>query len=309
MNWYAFYPAGTLLFKGAEPMVMGADHHASQIFPPPAQTIVGALRTAVLVQNDISYEDYYKNIVPPEILASIGEAGNPDPFQVAGPLLRINERIFVPAPFSWFIDKAEKGNEKVRIVKAQPTRSNLIKARDEYLFWAKGGSGEMVSLGGRWIKIEDLFSTDQNLETFSSDHFCATESRTGIALKTNRSVRRGHLYTFTHVRLKPEVSIAFGTGADLHLLDKGFLKLGAEQRFGRYLKIREPFFPKKTSGYFLSLNLVKGSKKANQAVIATGKIQYIGGWDLKTGFHKPMQGFFPAGSIFSENIHSNFVQI
>jgi len=309
MNWYAFYPSGTLLFKGAEPMDMGEDHHASQIFPPPAQTIAGALRTAVLVQNGISFENYYQNNAPPEIFLAIGEAGKQEPFQVIGPLFRIDEQLFVPAPFSWFIDKAERKMNRVRVFRVQPTKSHLIKGEDQTLFWVREGRGEMLSLGGSWLKLEDLTSTAEDIEIFGPDHFYVTEPRTGIALNQNRSVREGHLYTFTHVRLKHAVTLAFGLSADLPLSDKGFLKLGAEQRFGRYEKIREPLFPENKSRHFCSLNLVKGSEKANQTLIATGRIQYIGGWDLKKGFHKPMQGFFPAGSVFSENIHSNFVQI
>jgi CRISPR-associated protein Cmr3 len=309
MAWYAFYPSGTLFFKGAEPMEKGSDHHASHIFPPPAQTIVGALRTTALVQNGITYKNYYKSIAPPEILDAIGEAGNPEPFQVIGPLFRIAEKIFVPAPFCWFIDKAQKKNERVRVVKAQSTKSHLIKGKDEILLWVKGGRGDMISMGGSWIRLEDLSSTDEKIEIFGADHFYATEPRTGIALNRNRSVREGHLYTFNHLRLKPETTLVFGIDVNLPIADNGFLKLGAEQRFGHYEKIKEPVFPPAKSGCFLSLGLVKGSQSTNQSVIATGKIQYLGGWDLKKGFHKPMQGYFPAGSAFSKNIHPNFVEI
>jgi len=198
---------------------------------------------------------------------------------------------------------------RVRVFKTQPTKSYLIKDETGKLFWVKEGTGEMISLGGRWINLKDLFSTDDKLEIFGPDHFYAIEPRTGIALNRNRSVREGHLYTFIHVRLKPKVSLVFGADVDLPLSDKGFLKVGSEQRFGRYEKIKEPSFPEKQTGCFLSLSLVKGAKVTNECIIATGKVQYIGGWDLKKGFHKPMQGFFPAGSVFSENIHSNFVQI
>lgn len=309
MVWYAFYPAGTLLFKGAEPMDMGADHNASLIFPPPAQTIVGALRTAVLVQNGISFRDYYENKAAPEIIAAIGEATDPEPFRVVGPLFRLGEELYVPAPFSWFVDKSEKKEGMTMVFRAQPVRSRLIAGDDKHQFFIKGGRGEMASIGGMWIRLSDLFSGSQELEIFDGDHFYETEPRTGIALNQNRSVREGHLYTFTHVRLKPDVSLAFGTEGDLPLSENGFIKLGAEGRFGRYEKISDPIFPEDRSGPYLSPSLVKGSEKANQAVIATGKIRYIGGWDLKIGFHKPMHGFFPAGSVFSENIHSNFIQI
>ena len=46
MNWYDFTPQDTLFFRGAEPAVMGESHAASMIFPPPAHTIAGAMRTA-----------------------------------------------------------------------------------------------------------------------------------------------------------------------------------------------------------------------------------------------------------------------
>ena len=58
MEWYKFFPVDTLYFKGADPMVMGENHTASYIFPPPAHTISGALRTAVLLQNGVSIKDY-----------------------------------------------------------------------------------------------------------------------------------------------------------------------------------------------------------------------------------------------------------
>lgn len=309
MAWYAFYPSGTLLFKGAEPSDMGADHHASMMFPPPAQTITGALRTAVIVQHGISFQDYYEDNVPPDILAAVGKAGDPAPFQFIGPLFRIGVQVFVPAPFSWFTDKSEKKTGMARVFRAGPTQSRLITAERRSLLFVKGGVGEMVSIGGRWLRLEDLFSSADKMMVYDPSRFYEIEPRTGIALNQNRSARDGHLYTFTHVRLRPDVSLAFGTAPDLPLSDNGFLKIGAEQRFGRYETIGAPTFPAATSGQYVALGLVQGSEKANQTVMATGKIQYIGGWDIKKGFHKPMNGFFPAGSVFSENIHSNFVQL
>ena len=54
MDWYKFNPVDTLFFRGAEPMIMGENHTVSHVFPPPAHTLSGALRTAVLIQNGIS---------------------------------------------------------------------------------------------------------------------------------------------------------------------------------------------------------------------------------------------------------------
>ncbi|WP_373500896.1 type III-B CRISPR module-associated Cmr3 family protein [Desulfococcus sp.] len=314
MEWYLFEPAGTLLFKGAEPMDMGADHHASQIFPPPARTIAGALRTAVLVQHGISYTDYYaKQNVPEEIMAAIGEAGENAPFDVAGPLFHMDGRLYTPAPYSWFIEKnsnrsANGEKRTVNIFKAEYVRSPLISA-DIPLPWVRGGRGELVSIGGNWMELNDLFSPAEEKGFYRPEFFFATEPRTGIALNQNRSVREGHLYTFVHIRMKNGCGLVFGTNKPLPLSENGFLKLGAEQRFGRYKKIPTPTIPDGKTGTYLSLAMVQGSVSANHACLTTGRIQYLGGWDLKKGFHKPMQGHFPAGSVFNQQIHTHCIQL
>jgi len=108
MDWYTFNPVDTLFFKGAEPMNLGENHTASANFPPPVQTITGALRTAVLMQNGISIEDYYKNNIDGDILTLIGPADKEAAFCVVGPLFQENNITFVPAPYSWFIEKEDK---------------------------------------------------------------------------------------------------------------------------------------------------------------------------------------------------------
>jgi len=84
-EWYRFEPQDTLFFRGAEPAVMGESHSASFNFPPPPQTMAGALRTAVLVQNDIGFRDYKNGTCRAEILAAIGKAGEESPFGILGP--------------------------------------------------------------------------------------------------------------------------------------------------------------------------------------------------------------------------------
>ena len=61
--------------------------------------------------------------------------------------------------------------------------------------------------------------------------------------------------------------------------------------------------------HYLSLSILEGNEEANASVVATGRILYFGGWDLKTGFHKPMKGFFPAGTVFNKKINNNCIAI
>jgi len=66
---------------------MGENHTASVIFPPPAHTIQGALRTAVLREYDLHPADYnhgnYAEDHP--VVSAIGRSGEESPFQVVGP--------------------------------------------------------------------------------------------------------------------------------------------------------------------------------------------------------------------------------
>ena len=292
-------------------MNLGEHHTASHVFPPPVHTLAGALRTAVLVQKGISFDAYGKGEAPGEIYDFIGKPGKAAPFHLIGPLFMKGDHVYVPAPYSWFMEKdTEEQNGKVRIIKGQLLKSRLIKSEAIKLVWAKGEKNEMVSIGGMWTRKEDLHSTENYIEVKQGAEFFENESRTGIALRKDRSVREGHLYSFNHTRMKKDVSLVFGTDIRLPLHDRGVLKIGAEQRFGWYERMSQEILGYDDKGnQYLSLSILEGSNEANMAVIATGKILYFGGWDLHTGFHKPMKGFFPAGTVFGKRINNNLISI
>ncbi|MFW6271865.1 MAG: type III-B CRISPR module-associated Cmr3 family protein [Desulfosalsimonas sp.] len=314
MNWYKFEPVDTLFFKGAEPMVMGENHTTSHLFPPMPQTIAGALRTAVLVQNQIDFSDYAGGEASGHISDAIGKAGSSAPFSVTGPLFMTGEEIFAPAPYHWFAEKtAIEGNDHPRTVKAfraQPVTTTLLKTPFSPVYWATGDQGELVSLGGTWIRLRDLMDARNEVEIKQPADLFITEERTGIALHQNRKVREGHLYAFNHVRLKNNVSMIFGVDQDLPLADSGVLKLGGEQRLGQYSRFSPSIdLRSEDNGLFVSLSAIEGTDKANAALIATGKILHIGGWDMHKGFHKPMKGYFPPGTVFNKKINANLITI
>lgn len=329
LNWYSFKPMDTLFFRGAEPMNIGEDHSASSIFPPPIQTISGALRTTVLIQNEISFKDYDKDSFNDEkIVEAIGKYNEDAPFTIIGPLFLKNKKLCVPAPYDWyieiekenkkFIDESAENDEikKFKIIKSSKLKTDSIKTKTGNIYWAKPEENEpeeneLVSLGGYWVFLEDLYLKSDEKYILSLEHFVSFEYRTGIALQESRAVREGHIYAFNHARLHNDVDIVFGIDKELPIEDEGVLKLGAEQRFGQYKKLAEnenPVF-KNEGDNFLTLSIVPKSDAANQNVMAAGKILYMGGWDLAKGFHKPMGGYFPSGSVFSEKINENCIAI
>ena len=310
MNWYSFEPADTLFFRGAEPMNIGENHTATSNFPPPARTLEGALRTAILKQNTIPIDQYYNNnSIDVELLDIIGPADKKPGFSVIGPLFELNETIYVPAPYSWFFDKNDGEKEKVKIYKSRLIKTSLIKTCLKSLFWAKSKEGELETLGGKWISISDLYSQKDIVFSKEIHDFYHVENRAGIALDSNRSVRTHCLYSFRHARLNKNVRLIFGVDKNLPISDNGVLNLGAEQKFGLYTKMPDINFNNGNSGFFMSVSQTAGTEQANESVVATGKIQYQGGWDMKKSFHKPMTGFFPPGSVFNDKLNDNFIQI
>ncbi len=316
--WYNFTPQDTLYFRGAEPANMGESHSATMIFPPPAHTISGALRTAVLAQHDIDYKKYNAGTLPPEqndIVESIGKSGEASPFDIIGPFFQQEAKIWVPCPNIWFVEKKVKQNKTIKNMKISISHPvgdvSLIKtAAGDKLRWVKGQ--EMETLGGCWVCLEELCSPDEEKTILENEDFFISENHTGIALdvqNSRRTARDGHLYSFVHTRLREGVSLVFGMSQKLPITDTGVLKLGAEQRFGEYRLFSGRELPQGKSGLFMTLSILPADHHANKACISAGRPLYYGGWDLHRGFHKPMKGYFPAGSVFNEQINKNCIEL
>ncbi len=316
---YSFRPIDTLFFRGAEPMMMGESHSSNFHFPPPSHTIEGAIRTFLFHKDRNGFSNLIK--------AGERKGG----FNVIGPMFLLDNNIFLPVPFAWYAKKKkprEDSNKPKKIIKLKRATqyNSFIKTPEKALYWAKAEENELESLGGKWCGIEDFFEVDNDkkkeIEIKNISNFFCKEPHTGIALSSNRTVRKSHIYSFTHSRLKEGVEILFGVDRELSSndgnklsIDGEILKLGAEQKFGKLTNqnqlLKKYSFNDDTS-YFMTLSIIEGSEETNKSVTATGSIIYLGGWDLHKGFHKEMRGYFPAGTVFSEpvagNLH-NFIKI
>lgn len=308
-NLYEFKPVDTLFFRSSEPMVMGENHTSNFNFPPPAHTIEGSIRTYFYKINKVKYSEIVK----------VGEKKGS--FNVIGPFFKENDKIFLPAPYNWFMEKQKdkvwkncKKEEKeeikkIKVIKSNKINTDIIKLSNNDIYWVKPTDKEIETLGGKWILFSDLFGNKEEVEIRSSSDFFIQEYRTGIALEEDRKVREGHIYAFTHARIKENVSIIFGIDKELPLEDGTVLTLGAEQRFGKLKKIDYELNFDTNGSLYMNLSIFEANSNANKCVVATGKPLYLGGWDLAKGFHKPMRGYFPAGSVFKEKLDTNFINI
>jgi len=332
-TWYGFEPTDSLFFKGATPMQAGVDHTADSIFPPRPSTIEGALRTLVLKQQGVAMKDYYQDRASPEIIETIGPAGMPAPFTVIGPLFQVHGRILIPAPYTWYRDKDKDGGKTthIRIIRSQPLEDigtgglEIMTSAGAHTYWVSSGSSEIESLGGLWITPDLLHGRhDEPVALYRSQtappypaplaarekDLYVEEPHVGLALNENRrTAKRHHLYSFTHYRLLTGVKLVFGVDRELPLQKRGIMQLGGEKRFGFYERIEGVDLVPGTSGLFLALGVVKAEAAATQALVATGKPFYVGGWDMRKGFHKAMSGYYPPGTVFNAEIKSNLIEI
>lgn len=324
MNFYELTPLDTLFFRGAEPLEPG-QLATSAFFPPPVSVISGAIRTTVLKENGISFNDYNKGEnVPDQISQLIGNSSEQNPpFTITAILLKSKNTVYSPAPYSWFIDKvAGKKYSGLKVIHAKIADPNVIKRLSIHssakILPVAISENEMISIGGKWIRSELLSKSGEIVlaenDLLDSEQLYATENRTGISLldkvtnRPTRNVQKGALFTARHIRLKDDVTLIIATDKDCGLKDIGKMQLGGEQRLCGYKKI--PPLNLGTSGnMFVSLSPVRAEESIKDKVICTGKLMTIAGWDMRKRFHKPSQSWFPAGTVFKENINNQCVSI
>lgn len=319
ITWYTYKPIDTILVRGAE------DDSSSNItiFPPPAQTIAGAVRTAFLKEHGINISEYLNSKAEKEVYDTIGKPGNQTPFSTVGPLFEKDGSVFVPVPSSWFYEKRETEDSdndtfsidaktiiRARKITKIELKNNRIYSSKPIRVWPEKLENSIEPLSEYFISIKDLnlTQTKGNITFYKSGFFYCKEERVGVALYDNRSTREGKLYGFSHFRLNNQVRLLFGLTHDNILSDKGYLKIGAEQRFGLYEQFNNEqlnnIYESKNGVSYLALSYIPCSPENQQKVLAFDRIAYFGGWDLAKGFHKPMQAYYPPGSVFAEVIEN-----
>lgn len=334
-QWIEMEPVDTLFFRGTESMVAGENHEAQTMFPPMPTTITGALRTALLTQQDISPQAYIRD--PGRFTGKHPFLGTParPGFQVTGPLLKAGSAVLYPAPAHWTakLDEEMSDGDLVRVQASQPLRvvsSFGLTGSVSMPFWTRRPvDTDIKPLAGYWVTAPCFTEIHQKDAGFilrrgpdnisatepalvPQDVLTYTEERTGIALNRNRTVKEGHLYSARHVRLARDVSLLAGVVSkhSCSLRPNGILQLGGEQRVCRYRLVQDVDLPWRQGGnllYTLTPLPTSLDTELQQVPHAAGKLLRVGGWDMQEKFHKSLVSWFPAGSVFvkSEQLERN----
>lgn len=341
-QWLLLDPLDTLFFRDAQSMTAGESHEVHSFFPPMPSTLVGALRTAVLMQRKLDFQDFTKHDGPSQrITDDFPLLGTPKAagFDVFGPLLVVKTTAgllnwLFPAPANWLTESSltlSKGcmERLVEIAVADRipeevgrrlglcgTVSNPVWVTNPRAttlksltgFWANKAGLEKVAAGTHCLTLHGSTETVSLTEPalLPSNALVASETRVGIAMDaSSRRVKKGHLYSATHARLKAEVSMAVGLSDALvtdYLDASGVLQLGGETRMVRYDRfIEEPVLPNGKSSWIMAVNSVPYSVLLEQRFEGlprcSGSLIRMGGWDMQKGFHKDMCALLPPGTV------------
>jgi len=318
-QWLEITPLDTLFFRGGEPMEAGETHEAGRpIFPPVPETIIGALRTAILAQRGID-----PRTIRDEGIKDLPLWGTPERpgFWVAGPVFKVSKAVLFPAPASWFYHQSPWAKRNILVYEAQREDSLPVKLPRPYSLWVKDPPEDMDPLSGRfWLTRKAL----ENERQFKLEVACSlaevseekplavpvellikVEERVGIERDDcSRTVKKGHLYAARHVRLERGISLLVGMDKPLcpsHLDEEGIFQLGGEGRLVRYRLLKEqPRLPGTRKGRFLAISPLFYGRAGGilNKPYASGKLLRVAGWDLRRRFHKPTKSYFPAGAVF-----------
>lgn len=325
--WYELTPIDTLFFRGSEAMEAG-QLSRDALFPPPVSVIQGALRTAVLKQQGISFADYNNGNCSSLLIKQIGKSGEKAPFSVTALLFRKNKVDYASCPAHWFVPSITGNNGKHTTTTARMfTGRTILPARQRpeataaLSMYTSSGSSELPivcaetdpePLAGNWLRLALLLNRVDSLQEgdmLPPSALYDLEPRTGIELDKRRKVVSGKLYSAGHIRLRQDVSFVVGVDSDIGLAENGIFSLGGEKRSTGYMRTKGPSLPSGPGGLYLALAPVEITVELLSKVFCTVKPVTLAGWDLHSGFHKPTSTWLPAGTVFTSNINNCCVPI
>lgn len=320
-------PLDTLFFRGSIPMEAGMQNVIS-MFPPPVSVLSGAFWTAACLKKTEN-----------QTMSNSEWFGKADDMpKVIGFFLKKGNKLYAPAPATWYYDydgkeKIKKGKDlkEIPLLCAGKLEEKIKELKPTFRVETSAGNLSFVKaekdanpMNDCWIDLDflDRVSLDSKEKNFSEDSVLMkadvyeTENRTGIALDDKKHTIQGQLYTATHIRLLPDITmvVVFDDESKLQTLEEtGKILLGGEKRIVRYKRNDEKklndLYEKSPSekGLYLATVPVKAEDDVLGELVASAKLVVTSGWDMAKGFHKPSVSWIPAGAVFNKQINNSCI--
>jgi CRISPR-associated protein Cmr3 len=324
-QWIFIQPHDVWMFRDARPFAAGSAFVARSLFPPPPETVLGALRTLAIEARGIQWPDYYKRKVPQEILDHWGAPATPDiPAALAGNV--ILQGPFVARQTATGITRLtpmprdivrRKDDDTYQLLCPQAANfltdppfagwMPLLPPNDGHYEAAEGWLDDAMLaayLNGtaptKPIKIEAIF---------------AQEERIGVTVTGKRTAREHHFYRARMVRPAEDVGLLVGINPALEF-KRGVIALGGEGRMGYFTTVDySPPAPPTASTQVKLLTLTPAyfsggwqpasnnwgpwvGSRARLISLATGRALPISGWNMALHRPKPQRNLVPPGSVY-----------
>jgi CRISPR-associated protein Cmr3 len=235
----------TWFFRESRPHnAVGASELAS-LFPPPAATLAGALRTAI---GDAQGTDWQQFNADPEhpLRSVIGHGDDLGPLAIDGPWLNLDGRPLFPAP-AFLLARDNGGNQDYQRLRVGPAADTDLGR--VHLPQMPGDARDYKPLEHTWIDADGMRQllagrTPDSHQVFGFDDLCSLESRVGIARdRHTRTVEQGMLYQTRHLRPRDGLSIDLalhGLAAEHRPPAGTLVRLGGEGRLATLDSIVAP---------------------------------------------------------------------
>lgn len=324
MKMWKFAALDTFFFRDSMPYNAGEGGRAgvNGCFPPFMATLQGAIRTTLA---------YRRGWTPEEPLTwprELGTADNLGQLSLKGPYLLMNGQILFAAPLLML--KQESSNLYTRLVPAgQETICDLGTVRlpvpRQKLNGAKLPEKEWLTLDGMNAVLEGGVPMPEQVKKQSD--LWREEHRVGLERQaTTRTAQDKKLYSCVHTRPDHNISLAVGVDGipdDWQNDLPAMVRLGGEGRLARLaisdFDLSLPACPSlKPSGgvvkfviiliapaYFnfaetAECTIKKGPEGVPGRCVSAciGKVEQVGGWDLKNHGPRPLCPVIPPGSAW-----------
>lgn len=325
---WRFDPLDSWFFREARAFDTSGSHELSSLFPPPARTVAGAIRTLIGEMQEVDWERFAQAGEYPDLKRQIGVDDDLGLLKITGPYpLWKGERLY-PVP----LHLLAKDKQYVFLKPGEPVACDLGKVQLPEK--PKDSLPGAKPLESAWLNSTDLQRVlcGQFPETvYRSSELYDEEPRLGIARNNaQRTAADGLLYQTRHVRPRPELAIGAtvrGIAPELHP-GHGVIRFGGEGRASAVTVGDAPSrlaLPKVNSQNLLLMLLthadfgggwvlpgfepdtqgdVKVWRGQIQGVDLTlhsavlGKVTREGGWDLLNQQPRPVKSLIPAGSVY-----------
>lgn len=314
-----FAPLDSLFFREAKPFNAGDGGFLDSQFPPPAQTLSGAIRGAMGDAVGIDWRD------TDAVKALVGAPGdNPTPLAFAGPYVLKNRQRIFPVPLhllhnaktnAWqhlLPSDSTYSTDRGECRLPEPDKSRESDTADKSLESAKP-----VEAG--WLESNQMHAVlSGGLPTalLPAREIFVPEARVGIGRDNVRGVvNDSQLYFTRHVRLAADITLGMALSGGI-APNGASVRLGGEGRLARMTvadmpaALDKPTLKGRPRGLILILLThgdFNGSTEPDWSTLharlhcvsaCIGKAVREGGWDYAKRQPKPLKSLVPAGSCY-----------